>query len=178
MGFSCMTQGTQTGALRQAKGWDEEGRPGGRDHACTHGWFLLMYDRKPQNSVKQLSFNSKLLKRRKKSCHYFHFFPFHLPWSDETRCHDLRFLVMFQASFSLSSFTLIKKFFSSSSLSAVRVVSSAYLKLLIFLPANLIPTYDSPSPAFCMMYSAYKLNCTPPKFIFINNTQNNLSSVW
>ena len=42
--------------------------------------------------------------------------------------------------FSLSSFTFIKRVFSSSSLSAIRVVSSAYLRLLIFLPAILIPT--------------------------------------
>ena len=27
-----------------------------------HGWFLLMYDRKPQNSVKQLSINKKFKK--------------------------------------------------------------------------------------------------------------------
>ena len=33
----------------------------------------------------------------------------------------------------------IKRLFSSSSLSAIRVVSSAYLRLLIFLPAVLIP---------------------------------------
>ena len=36
--------------------------------------------------------------------------------------------------FSLSSFTFIKKLVSSSSLSAIRVVLSAYLRLLIFLP--------------------------------------------
>ena len=36
--------------------------------------------------------------------------------------------------FSLSSFTFIKRLFSSSSLSAIRVVSSAHLRLLIFLP--------------------------------------------
>ena len=24
---------------------------------CIHGWFLIMYDRNPQNSIKQLSFN-------------------------------------------------------------------------------------------------------------------------
>ena len=34
-----------------------EGGFGGRGHGCTYGWFLLMYDRKPQNSVKQLFFN-------------------------------------------------------------------------------------------------------------------------
>ena len=60
--------------------------------------------------------------------------------------------------------------FSSSSLSAIKVVSFAYLRLLIFLPAILIPAYASPSLTFHMMYSAYKLNnqgdkikpwCTP-----------------
>ena len=68
-------------------------------------------------------------------------------------------MLSFKTAFSLSSFTFIKKlFFSSSSLSAIRVVSSAYLRLLIFLPAILIPDCDSSSPAFCMMYSEYKLS--------------------
>ena len=58
----------------------------------------------------------------------------------------------------LSSFTFIKRLFSSSSLSAVRVVSSAYLSLLIFLLEVLIPVCASSSPAFHMMYSAYKEN--------------------
>ena len=56
------------------------------------------------------------------------------------------------------SFFISKRFFSSSSLSAIRVVSSAYLRLLIFLPAILIPASASSSPAFLLMYSAYKLN--------------------
>ena len=47
---------------------------------------------------------------------------------------------------------------SSSSLSAIRVVSSAYLRLLIFLLAILIPACPSSSLAFCLMFSAYKLN--------------------
>ena len=51
----------------------------------------------------------------------------------------------------------IKRYFSSSSLSAIRVVSSACLRLLIFLPAILIPACVSSSPAFLMMYTAYKL---------------------
>ena len=38
------------------------------------------------------------------------------------------------------------------------MVSSSYLRLLIFLPAILIPVCVSSSLAFCMMYSAYKLN--------------------
>ena len=66
-------------------------------------------------------------------------------------------LSLFQASF-LTLLFLIKKLFSSSSLSAIRVVSSAYLRLLIFLPAILIPACDSSSLVFHMMYSAYKLN--------------------
>ena len=46
----------------------------------------------------------------------------------------------------------------SSSLSAIRVVSSAYLRLLIFLPAVLILACASSSPAFQMMYTVFKLN--------------------
>ena len=38
------------------------------------------------------------------------------------------------------------------------MVPSAYLRLLIFLPAILIPTYDSSRSAFRMMYSGYNLN--------------------
>ena len=67
-------------------------------------------------------------------------------------------MLSFKPTFSLSSFTFIKRPFSSSSLSAIRVVSSAYLRLLIFLPAILIPACASSSPAFHMMYSACKLN--------------------
>ena len=61
----------------------------------------------------------------------------------------------FKPTFSLSSFTFIKRLFSSSSLSATRVVSSAYLRLLIFLLEILIPACASSSLAFPMMYSAY-----------------------
>ena len=64
----------------------------------------------------------------------------------------------FKPPFSLFSFTFTKRLFSYSSLSAIRMVSSAYLKLLIFLLAILIPACASFTPAFCMMYSAYKLN--------------------
>ena len=67
-------------------------------------------------------------------------------------------MLSFNPAFSLFSFTLIKRLFSSSSLSAIRVVSSAYLRLLIFLLVTLIPACDSSSPAFHMMHSAYELN--------------------
>ena len=105
-----------------------------------------------------------------KVSHCFNFFPIYLPWSDGTGGHDLSFLnVDFKPAFSLSSFTFIKRLFSSSLLSDIRMASSAYLKL-IFLPANLIPSCELSSPAFHRMYSAYKLNkqgdniqpwCTP-----------------
>ena len=94
-------------------------------------------------------------------CHCFNFFPFYLPWSDGTGCHDLGFFLILSfkiAFFLLSSFTFIKRLFSSSLLFAIRVVSSTYLRLLIFLPAILIPAWNSSSPIFHMMYSAWKLN--------------------
>ena len=78
-------------------------------------------------------------------------------------------MLSFKPTFSLSSFTFIKRLFSSS-LFAIRVVSSTYLKLLMFLLAILIPACASSSLVFLMMYSAYKLNkhgdniqpwCTP-----------------
>ena len=88
-----------------------------------------------------------------------HFSPIYVPW---VMGQDAMILVFWMLSlkptFSLSSFTFIKRLFSSSSLSAIRVVSSAYLRLLIFLLALLTPAYASSSPAFLMIHSAYKLN--------------------
>src|SRR5574339_258841 len=48
-------------------------------------------------------------------------------------------MLSFKPTFSLSSFTFIKSLFSSSSLSAIRVVSSAYLRLLIFSIISSLP---------------------------------------
>ena len=80
-----------------------------------------------------------------------------------TICHEVMGLdvmifvfsmLSFKPAFSLASFTFIKKLFSSSLLSAVWVVSSAYLRLFIFLPAILIPACASSSPAFlwCILH--------------------------
>ena len=50
--------------------------------------------------------------------------------------------------------------FSSSSLSAIRMVSSAYLRLLIFLLAVFIPASDSSSLAFLHQFSSVQsLSC-------------------
>ena len=86
-----------------------------------------------------------------------------LNWTDGNRCYDLSFLsIEFKPTSSFSSFTFIKWLFNSSLLSTIRVVSSVYLMLLIFLLAILIPASSSwnasCNPVFHMMYSAYKLN--------------------
>ena len=70
-----------------------------------------------------------------------------MPWSSFFKCCIFTLL-----------FTFIKRLFNSLSLSAIKVVSSAYLRLLVFLSAVSIPVCASSTPAFCMMYSAYKLN--------------------
>ena len=67
-------------------------------------------------------------------------------------------MLSFKPAFTLSSFTFIKRLFSSALFSDISVVSSAYLRLLILLPAILIPAHASSSPEFFMMYSAYELN--------------------
>ena len=67
-------------------------------------------------------------------------------------------MLSFKPAFSLFSFTFIKRLFSSSSHSAIRVVSSACLRLLIFILVILIPICYSFSPSFYRMYSAQKLN--------------------
>ena len=72
-------------------------------------------------------------------------------------CHELMgpdamilvfWMLTFKPTFSLSSFTFIKRLFSSSSLSATKVVSSAHLRLLMLLPAILIPTCATSKPVF------------------------------
>ena len=63
----------------------------------------------------------------------------------------------FKPSFSLSSFTFIKRLFSSSLLSAIEVVSSAYLRLLVFLWESWFQLVLQPA-WYLQMYSAYKLN--------------------
>ena len=62
-------------------------------------------------------------------------------------------MLSFKPPFSLYSFTFIKRPVSSSSLSAIRVVSSAYLRLSILLSAILIPACASSNPAFLMIPS-------------------------
>ena len=112
-----------------------------------------------------------ILEPKKRVCHCFHCFP--------SVCQEVMgldamtfvfWMLSFKPAFSPSSFTFIKRFFSSSLLSAIRVVSSAYLRLLTFLLEIQITACASSSPAFHIMYSVYNWNgqsdniqpwCTP-----------------
>ena len=80
--------------------------------------------------------SAAILEPKKIKSHCFHYFLIYFPWNNGTRCHDLFLMFNFSSAFPFS-FTLIKRFFCSASLSAIKVVSSAYLRLLIFLPGNL-----------------------------------------
>ena len=65
-------------------------------------------------------------------------------------------MLSFKPTFPLSSSTFIKRLFSSS-VFAIRMMSSAYLRLLIFLLEILILVCASSSPAFLMLFTAYNL---------------------
>ena len=100
-----------------------------------------------------------ILEPKKINLLLFPLFPHLLPWSYGTDVMILVFwMLSFKPTFSLPSFIFIKRLFRSSSVSAIRVVLSGYLRLLIFLQAVLIPACTSFSVAFLMMYSACKLN--------------------
>jgi len=95
-------------------------------HAAVHG------------GHKKLDMTAWLIKNKNEICHCFHF----------SICNEVKgpgamilvfWILSFKPGFLLSSFTLFRRLFSSSSLSAIRVVSSAYLRLLIFFPAIMIP---------------------------------------
>ena len=105
-----------------------------------------------------------------KVCHCFHCFPIYK--NHEVMGPDAMILVFwmlsFKPTFSPSSFTFIKRLFNSSSLSAIKVVSSAYLRLIDISPSNLDSSLCFIQPG--ILYSAYKLNkqgdnilpwCTP-----------------
>ena len=92
---------------------------------------------------------------QEKVCHCFHCFP--------SICHEvmgpdamlLAFLMLnFKPAFSLSYFTFMKRLF----VVTLQFLPSVYLRLLVFLPAILIPACASSSPAFHMISSAEKLN--------------------
>ena len=96
--------------------------------------------------------------QKNKVCHCFHGFPHGHEVMGLNAMILVFWMLNFKLAFSLSSFVFIKRLSHSSSLSAIRMLSSAYLRLLIFLPEILIPACASSSLVFHMIYSAYKLN--------------------
>ena len=107
------------------------------------------------NFIAAITICSDFGAQENKICHCFPFSPyiFHKVIGP---CHEFSFLnVEFQAHFFTFLLTLNKQLFSSSSLTAIREVLSAYLRLLIFFSANLIPACASSSQAFSIMYSAW-----------------------
>ena len=121
--------------------------------------------------------------QKNKVWHCFHCFPIYLPWSDGTDAMIFIFwMLSFKPTFSLSSFTFIKRLFSSS-LSTIRVVLSAYLRLLIFLLAILIPAYASSSPAFLMrdcgsQYKPQTSELLHPRHVQLCIHTQNLANHW
>ena len=87
----------------------------------------------------QVTVHSDFGAQEEEICHCCHLFPLYLPWSSRPNAMILVFIFSLKPVLSLPSFTLVKRLFISSSLSAIRVVSSAYLRLLMFLPPILIP---------------------------------------
>ena len=62
--FAVWLRKLKKGLCINPEGWDGEGggrevQKGGTDYMYTYGCFMLRFDRKQQNSVKQLSFNKK-----------------------------------------------------------------------------------------------------------------------
>ena len=114
-------------------------------------WFVISFlpGSKCLNFMAAVTICNDFGAQEKKFCHCFHFPP--------SICHEVMgldamilvfWMLNFKPAFLLSFCTFIKRLFSSSLLPAIKEVSSAYLRLLIFLPAVLIPAWDSSSLAF------------------------------
>ena len=110
----------------------------------------------------QLPSTVTLEPKKKKPTTASNFFPIYSPWSDGTVHHDLNsfFLMLI---FKPALFTLLvhphqEALLFLFNLLRLELLSSGYLRLLIFLLEILIPVCDSSSLAFHMMCSAYNLN--------------------
>ena len=57
--FAVWLRKLKQGLCINLEGWDGEGVSKGRGYMYTYGRFILRFDRKQQNPVKQLSFNKK-----------------------------------------------------------------------------------------------------------------------
>ena len=95
---------------------------------------------------------------KNKVCQCFHCFPIYWPWSDGTGCMIFLFWcwVLNQLFHSPVSSSSRGSFVPLHFCHKCGVI--CILRLLIFLPAVLLPTCDSSSLAFHSVYSVYKLN--------------------
>ena len=98
-----------------------------------------------------------------KSCQCFHCFPIYYLWSDYDHSSQLPWHQSLECCILSQLFHsplshLSTGFLGSFSFSVIRVMSPAYLRLLIFLLATLIHVCASSSPAIHMMYCKCKLN--------------------
>ena len=59
--FAVWLRKLKQGICINLDGWDGEGGSEGKGYMYTYGWFMLRFDRKQQNSAKQVSFNKKLI---------------------------------------------------------------------------------------------------------------------
>ena len=111
------------------------------------------------NFMAAITICSDLGAQKTKVSHCFHCFPIYF---HEVMGPDAVVLVFwmlsFKPTFSISSFTFIKRLFNSYLHFTRRVLSSVYLMLLIFIPVFFIPAWSTFSQAFLMIYSAYTLN--------------------
>ena len=103
-------------------------------------------------------------------CHYFHCFCI--------ICHEVMgpdamifvfWMFPFKPTFSLSSFTYIKRLFSSSLFSAIRIVSSPYLRLLINKWMK-TTNYD-----YCHYHHTYATPLNPSQWVLIKRSSIKLN---
>ena len=71
-------------------------------------------------------------------------------------------MLSFKPTFPLSSFTFFKRLFSALLVSALRVMSSAYLRLLLFLPAVTVVVLERPVTE--RRYATSKIRETPVRW--------------
>ena len=74
--FAVWLRKLKQGLCINLEGWDGEGdgrKVQKRGYMYTYGWFILKFDRKQENSIKQLSFNKKRKKNTTVSFHSFSF---------------------------------------------------------------------------------------------------------
>ena len=133
------------------------------------------------NFMAAVTIHSDFGTQGRKTAHYFHFFPLLFAICSVVMVPDVMILVFWMLSFkpvfSLCSFTRLETLFHSSLLSAILVVSPAYLRLLIFPLPTLTLVCDSSSLEFWIMYFADKLNkwddCIQPcciPFLILNQS--------